>query len=83
MKVTTQLGKFRELENSNDLLNVDFQGEETTLPSSDEIEKAEEMIKRTFALADAIPPRAEEEIWDSFEATRSRIALHYETPTGF
>ncbi len=73
MKVTTQ-GLLRELENGNDLLNVDSRGEETTPPTFNEIDKAEEMIKRAFALADAIPPRSEEKIWDSFEATRSRIA---------
>ena len=37
-----------------------------------------EIIKQGFALAEAMPPRPAEEIWESFEATVDRIASKLE-----
>ncbi|NEO66076.1 MAG: XRE family transcriptional regulator [Moorea sp. SIO4G2] len=58
----------------NDLLIVDWEGEEIAPPTADEIEKASQIIKQAFARAEAMPPRSAEEIWDSFEGTIERIS---------
>lgn len=58
----------------NDLLIVDWEGEEITPPTADEIDKASQIIKQAFARAEAMPPRSAEEIWDSFEGTIERIS---------
>ncbi|WP_287254391.1 hypothetical protein, partial [Moorena sp. SIO4E2] len=42
----------------NDLLIVDWEGEEIAPPTTDEIEKASQIMKQEFGCA--------EEIWDSF-----------------
>jgi len=58
----------------NDLLVVDWEGEEIAPPTADEIEKASQIMKQAFACAEAMPPRSTEEIWDSFEGTIERIS---------
>ncbi|NEO42723.1 MAG: helix-turn-helix transcriptional regulator [Moorea sp. SIO4A3] len=57
----------------NDLLIVDWEGEEIAPPTTEEIEKASQIIKQAFARAEAMPPRSAEEIWDSFEGTIERM----------
>ncbi|NEO96407.1 MAG: helix-turn-helix transcriptional regulator [Moorea sp. SIO3G5] len=40
----------------NDLLVVDWEGEEIAPPTAEEIEKASQIIKQAFARAEAMPP---------------------------
>ncbi|WP_017721704.1 helix-turn-helix domain-containing protein [Kamptonema formosum] len=58
----------------NDLLALEAEPEDSDGPTADELAKADEIIKRAFARAEAMPPRPPEEIWTSFEATLDRIA---------
>ena len=64
----------------NDLFLLDSEEVEidTTPPSKEELAKAEEILRRAFARAEAMPPRPAAEIWDSFEATVDRIASQLE-----
>jgi DNA-binding Xre family transcriptional regulator len=64
----------------NDLFLLDSEEVEidTTPPSTEELAKAEEILRRAFARAEAMPPRPAEEIWESFEATVDRIASQLE-----
>lgn len=69
----------------NDLFLLDSQEVEvdTTPPSTEELAKAEELLQRAFARAEAMPPRPAEEIWESFEATVDRIASQLENSEPF
>jgi DNA-binding Xre family transcriptional regulator len=58
----------------NDLLMVELEEEENAPPSPEEKAKADEIIKRAYARAEAMPPRPAEEIWDSFETNIEKLA---------
>ena len=61
----------------NDLLAIEREAVELFAPqppSAEELSKAAEIIKKGFALAEAMPPRPAKEIWKSCEATDERIA---------
>ncbi|WP_199245963.1 helix-turn-helix transcriptional regulator [[Phormidium] sp. ETS-05] len=65
----------------NDLLAIEREAVELFAPqppSAEELSKAAEIIKKGFALAEAMPPRPAEEIWKSFETTVERIAAQIE-----
>jgi putative transcriptional regulator len=60
----------------NDLLAIEREEVELFAPQPPSAEKltlAAEIIKKGFALAEAMPPRPAEEIWADFQAVRAQV----------
>jgi hypothetical protein len=61
---------------SNDLLQLEFETQADTPPTTEELSLADEIIFGGLTRAMAVPKRLAQEIWAEFDAILARIAAH-------